>query len=477
MPPAESKFPEDLRERLKSHISQRCGLYFRDHDLRNLESAVERRMRALGIESGHAYYLHLTGSDGREGEFRELLNLLTVNHTYFFRNEPQFMALKEKVLPELAEDLRRRWFEGGRSGRPALRIWSAGCSTGEEPYTLAMVLRDTPCCGDFDIDIYATDASTEALEKARLGVYGESSMRLVSEPCRGLYFSEGPSGWRLCEEIKSMVRFGYHNLVADPFPAGIDVVFCRNVTIYFDPATTRRITDAFHSSLADGGYLFLGYSESLTSSRKFQMVCRQDAIFFRKDSGPPPLPAPAPPAPASAEPGPEDFDALRSRILDKISRKDYGAALDLIETVREEGPRMLEVHYLAAGVCANMNRLEEAKARIRRALSLDSLFAPAYYLLGFIHQEENRAAHARESFQKALFIDPGFLMARFSLAHLLRGEGKVSEAIREYRNTLALLSRGPVGPRDEGILQAMGFSAATLRSVCCDNLERLRNEP
>jgi len=134
-------FPEDLRNQIKTHIAERCGLYFRDHDLRNLETGVAQRMKVCGFDSVHAYYLHLTASEDRETEFRELLNLLTINHTYFFRNEPQFVAFKEKVLGEVTERKIQQAFQSKHQERPVLRIWSAGCSTGEEPYTIAMILR------------------------------------------------------------------------------------------------------------------------------------------------------------------------------------------------------------------------------------------------------------------------------------------------------------------------------------------------
>ena len=200
-------FPEDLRNQIKTHIADRCGLYFRDHDLRNLETGVSQRMMSRGFDSVHSYYLYLTTSEEKESEFRELLNLLTINHTYFFRNEPQFLALKDKVLPELIERKMGETFERRDGKKPLLRIWSAGCSTGEEPYTIAMVLMKTiPHPEDWDIEILATDASSEAMEKAKRGIYNENSMRLVEEPYRSKYFtkvagSKQSGEWKISEEI------------------------------------------------------------------------------------------------------------------------------------------------------------------------------------------------------------------------------------------------------------------------------------
>ncbi len=501
-------FPEDLRNQIKTHIAERCGLYFRDHDLRNLETGVAQRMKVCGFDSVHAYYLHLTASEDRETEFRELLNLLTINHTYFFRNEPQFVAFKEKVLGEVTERKIQQAFQSKHQERPVLRIWSAGCSTGEEPYTIAMILRESiPHPEDWDIEILATDASNDALERARRGIYNENSMRLVEEPYRSKYFtprtgSGKTAEWQISNEIKNMVKFGFLNLVADPFPADLDIIFCRNVTIYFEIKTTMGIIDRFFESLLDPGYLFLGYSESLQFlTNKFRMGSWQDGIYYRKVAGKPQEMAPAlswqPPAdeieeyveevslPAltaiveSKQPvvlSPEEFKGMREQILRFIYLKEYDKALALIEKISVEGERMVDIHYLAADIYANMNRHEEAKARLRKALAIDSLFAPAYYLTGCMHLEEDKIEKAKEAFQKALYIDKDFVMARFYMAHVLRSEGRPNEAIREYRNTLAVLSKGTPGVRSEMTLQGSGFNTAILKSICCDNLERLKME-
>lgn len=501
-------FPKELQDQIKTHIAERCGLYFRDHDLRNLEAGVKQRMKALGLDSAHSYYLQLTTSEEKAEEFRELLNLLTINHTYFFRNEPQFLAFKDKVLPELI-GLRMQEAIAGRDGRkPLLRIWSAGCSTGEEPYTIAMILREAiPHLEDWDIEILATDASSEAMGKAKRGIYSENSMRLVEEPYRSKYFTKMPSSktsteWKISDEIKRMVKFGFLNLVADPYPVELDVVFCRNVTIYFEIPTTVRIMERFFESLADPGFLFLGYSESLQFlTPKFRMASWQDGIYYRKATGkleemaatfswqPPeqeieayveemPLPELAAivehhePVVLTSE----EFESVRQQIIRFIYLKEYAKAMALIEKVSVEGAKMADIHYLAADIFANRNRHEEARARLKKALAVSSLFAPAYYLLGCMELEEGRIAESKDNLNRALYIDKDFVMARFYMAQVFRTEGRANEAIREYRNTLAALSKGVPGAKSQMILQSSGFSLATLKSVCCDNLERLKTE-
>jgi len=501
-------FPKELQGQIKTHIADRSGLYFRDHDLKNLESGVLQRMKACGFDSVHSYYLHLTTSQDKETEFRELLNLLTINHTYFFRNEPQFAAFKDKVLPELIECKMQRVFKNRSGKKPLLRIWSAGCSTGEEPYTIAMILREAiPHFEDWDIEILATDASSDAMEKAQRGIYNENSMRLVEEPYRSKYFtkmvSPRQSGqWKISEEIKGMVRFGFLNLVGDPYPPELDVVFCRNVTIYFETKTTIKIMENFAAAMTDPGSLFLGYSESLQFlTDKFRMAVWKDGIYYRKAVGKledpksilswhPEEPIaeayvealPLPELAAIIEHReredltPEEFETVRQQILRFIYLKEYSEAMALIEKVSVAGENMVDTQYLAADICANRKMHDEARARLKKTLAIDSLFAPAYYLLGCMALEEGRIAQAKEHLSRALYIDKDFVMARFYMALVLRSEGRVGDAIREYRNTLSALSKGAPSPRSRMILQSSGFSTATLKSICSDNLERLKME-
>ena len=300
-----------------------------------------------------------------------------------------------------------------------------------------------------------------------------------------------------------MVRFGFLNLVADPYPAEMDVVFCRNVTIYFETKTTIKIMENFAVNMTDPGYLFLGYSESLQFlTDKFRMASWQDGIYYRKTTGKPEevpsilswqpqeakieeeyveeMPLPELTAlveqQALAPLSSEEFETVRQQIIRFIYLKEYPKALALIEKISVEGEKMADIHYLAADIYANRNRHEEARTRLKKALAIDSLFAPAYYLLGCIYLDESKNDKAKESLLKALYIEKDFIMARFYMAHVLRSEGRVNEAMREYRNTLAALSKGVPSSRSQMILQSSGFNAAILKSVCCDNLERLKME-
>lgn len=499
---------ESLRNQFKSLITDRCGLYFRDYDLKNMESAILDRMKALKIQSEVAYYNLLTFSGEKENEIRELLNLLTVNHTYFFRNEPQFAALQRKILPELIQ----KKMQGGQ--KPTLRIWSAGCSTGEEPYTIAMILKETiPDIENWDIQILATDASSQALEKARLGIYHAQSVRLVEPSYLQKHFQTRKVGTQtqyvLNDDIKRMVTLSFFNLMDEQYPTGFDVIFCRNVVIYFDLETTINVMRKLHSGLNPDGVLFIGYSESLQYiSDAFAMQEWEEALYYTKTQpgvagkevvkGVPVATATSDAVPPSARrdinlvwdeiskaelKAEEDMASRRRQtllpemqkhmkdIMLRIVRKDYNVALRLIDEAAAEDPHLVELDYLRAEICFNRGMLEDSRLALQTALHKDPMFVPAHYLQGYIFLQEEKWDEAKKSFQKALYLDARFPLAYFNLAHVYRNQGKALEAIREYRNTLSVLDARSANTM---VAYGGGFDTSTLISVCKNNIERLK---
>ena len=499
-------FPIDLRNKFRNFITNRGGLYFKDHDLSDLEGAISTRMLEHRFDSPVTYYNYITASEKKEDEFRELLNLITINHTYFFRNEPHFKALKEKILPEIIERKLRAYQNSDKEEKPELRIWSAGCSSGEEPYSIAMIIKDViGNIEDWNITIFATDASTNVLSRARKGLYGKNTVKYSDSDYLNRYFTEREFEARdrkfeIDDSIKDMVNFAYFNLMDEDYPVGLDVIFFRNVSIYFELETTIKVMSKIYSSLADDGYLFIGYSETLQfMPDKFQMVSWGDSIYYRKllkGEGR------RLEMPKSIEEEKLDID----KVLEEISRaqaiaeleaeakkakpskkieeilveiiksmhlKEYDTALKLIEEAHLADKKAVDPYYLAAEIFMNQGRIEEAKLKLFEALKLNSLFAPAHYLLGCMYIEENVLDSAKECLRKALYIDKKFLIAHFYLALAFKNEGSSKDAIREYRNTLKLLSK--TKPEDV-VAYSGGFNAATLMSVCRDNLERLKLE-
>ena len=224
-----------------------------------VRSRLSKRLRELGLSSFDAYLEHIESEAGRP-ELAQMVDALTTNKTDFFREIEHFHFLREHVLPALTRD-----------GRGRLRIWSAACSSGEEPYSIAMLLREElPSLDRMDVRILATDISARVLARARDGEYGEATLAPVSQALLRKYFTPlGPASsqrYRASDGLRSLVRFARLNLIGPwPMRGPFDVIFCRNVMIYFDKATQERLVARFWELLAPGGYLLVGHSESLTS--------------------------------------------------------------------------------------------------------------------------------------------------------------------------------------------------------------------
>lgn len=462
--------------KIRKLILERCGLFFRDHEHKGLDTAVCTRMAVTGISDYETYFRCLTDS---QDEFCELLNLLTVRHTYFFRNEPQFAALHHTVLPAVIE--RKR--QSTSPQRPTLTLWSAGCATGEEPYSLAMAVYEAlPDLDQWDVSILATDVSTHALAGAQTGMYRSGSMQLVSERDRTRFFTEkrDPAGkhrYLITEPVRRLVRFSYLNLLEDPFPQSVDVIFCRNVMIYFDQAIVTQLVKRFYDSLARPGYLFIGYSESLQSIQSdFKLTMSNEGIYYRKIQLEKTWKAKTvADTPAEAvTPTSEKTHSMTmlERILEAVIHKDYDRALDLIMGVDAQSPHAVEAYYQAAFIYTNQGAYSRAQEWLDKILTLDPLFAPAYFLLGTLYLEEADCEQAQAALKKAVYLDPGFPMAHMALATAYCNQDRPHEAIREYQRAIKIVSTQT--PEQE-VPHAGGFDHGTLLSICYNNIERLQH--
>ncbi len=248
--------------KIRDLIYRISGIYHSEQKLYLLIASCTRRMIACAVATPSGYLERLTIGNNREAELGLLLNEITIGETYMFRHPVQLEALRTVILPQVMQAKMSL-------GLKRIRIWSAGCSTGEEPYTLAMFLleeKDKQLAG-WTFDILASDLNSNSLETARAGVYGDYALRNTSEAQRRKYFEDaGNNKFRVNALLKSQIRFDRINLSDDSkmvFLKGIDVIFCCNVLIYFDLASKRRVVQHFYANLVQGGYLFLGHAESL----------------------------------------------------------------------------------------------------------------------------------------------------------------------------------------------------------------------
>jgi chemotaxis protein methyltransferase CheR len=259
-------------------IYDECGIDFHLDKLILLEGRVRKRMAACGMESYYQYYQYLKQGLTGARELIVLLDLLTINETTFFRNKPQFELLSGVVLPELIAKKRRE-------GSNHLKIWSAGCSSGQEPYSVAIKVLETVSFPDqWDIKILASDISFRMLEIAHAGSYNPQQLRGLDEQRLNRYFAFVDGEYKIIERVKRMVTFDYHNLKNDNRIRDFDIIFCRNVMIYFDMAECVRLIERFANSLVKTGYMFIGHAETLMGmSKRFKMIHKDKGIAYRKE--------------------------------------------------------------------------------------------------------------------------------------------------------------------------------------------------
>lgn len=252
--------PDEEFRLLRDLVYAHSGIYFDDNAKYLLEKRLARRLSVLQLRSYREYYQFLKFNRSRELELEEIMDILTTNETYFFRESYQLQAFSSEIIPELC----KRKMAAGQTRR--LRIWSAGCSTGEEPYTIAMLLLEQPCLQGWQLEIIGTDISQRVLQQARRGVYGQSAFRVTDNYYRLKYFEPADGGWRIADTVRQLVAISHLNLLDRTRMAvlgSFDLIFCRNVIIYFDQSAKKQVVTSFHSMLQDNGFLLLGHSESL----------------------------------------------------------------------------------------------------------------------------------------------------------------------------------------------------------------------
>lgn len=246
--------------KIRDVIYQISGIYQPDEKIYLLASRCAQRMSAIHAKTPSEYLDYLTIRGNRESELRMLLNEITIGETYMFRSVPQLDALRTVILPQIMKSKASMGFK-------RLRFWSAGCSTGEEPYTLAMFLLENQDLAGWTFDILATDLNDKSLEAAKAGIYGEYALRNTSELLRKKYLKTfDAKRLQASDALKSLIHFDRVNLSDDTkmtFLKGMDVIFCCNVLIYFDLNSKRKVVQHFHANLLPNGYLFLGHAESL----------------------------------------------------------------------------------------------------------------------------------------------------------------------------------------------------------------------
>ncbi len=455
--------PNDLWSRLSGFIAEKMGLYFPPERWSDLERGLEGMAKEFDFSNTAACIDWLLLGPLTKAQFQALAGHLTVGETYFFREKRTFEVLADSVLPELIR-LRR-----GSARR--LRLWCAACCTGEEPYSLAILLHQLiPDLADWNLTLLATDINEKFLRKAAAGVYGEWSFR--QSPCgyKERYFQPAGKGqYQVVPEIRKLVAFAQLNLVEDVYPAlatdtnSMDVIFCRNVLMYFTPPQAAKAVHKLRCALIEGGWLAVSPCEtSQALFFRFAPASFPGAILYQKRDGkvqiapswtppsrnePSLFAAPAPTMPGLEMPPAEEphqpTAPSSTPLAVATSLYQQGRYADAAETLvnsmaARDAPNP-QAFSLLARALANQGELAGALNWCERWVATDKLDASGHYLRAVVLQELGDRKQSRHSLQRATYLRPDFALAHFALGNLARADGQSDEADRHFANALRLL--------------------------------------
>ncbi len=274
-----TKLSDDEYKEISEFIRNYCGINYDSNSKFILEKRLLPRLEFHHLSTFKEYLFYIKYDAKREDELNIIADILTTNETYFFREDYQLKAFKDEILPEL-KSRKEKEFQN------EIRIWSAGCSTGEEPYTIAMIVLESGILNDMHIEIFASDISQRVLQIARKGIYSKSSFRATEELYTKKYFDQIDGKYKIKDDVKRLVNFGHLNLIDTSrikLLKPMDVIFCRNVIIYFDLESKKKVIDNFYDALNEGGYLLLGHAESLMNvSARFQLCHLKNDLVYQK---------------------------------------------------------------------------------------------------------------------------------------------------------------------------------------------------
>lgn len=496
-------------QQFRSWIGRWFGLRFEDGKLEFLAELLDRRAEKTGLATHE--YLNRLQSGRSDAELQALAFELTVPETYFFRHMDQFRAFAEVALPDA------RTLRGPTS---TIRILSAGCATGEEPYSLAMMARER---GYGDVEIRALDISAAALSRAARGLYSRWALRETPAESQQHWFKEAGKDFELDASIRAAVGFQAANLAEEDqeiwMPHRYDIIFCRNVLMYFTEEATRETVERLTASLTPGGHLFLGHAETLRGlSDEYHLCHTHGTFYYRRKStrdgknaavagdqlvrGWPDTPAgrlhDAAGAPAEGpitetwlqaiQQASERIRALTERPIPAVIPRDYPLAANTVDSVPQlhavldllkkerfaEALELLGVEtahsaqdpeslLLRAALLTHSGQLAAAERVCAQLLVRDELNAGAHYLLALCRESAGNRAAALEHDQTAIYLDPSFAMPRLHLGLMARRSGDWEGARRELTEALSLLKREDAS---RVLLYGGGFGREALIALC-----------
>jgi chemotaxis protein methyltransferase CheR len=461
-------------------IERYTGLHIRTQDRSLLWQKIQTRTRALKLASTEQYYQHLAShfdsntsdSTHPHHEWQQLIQLLTTGESYFFRDRGQFQLLQRQILPELIR--KRSRHAAIHHTKPTLRIWSAGCSTGEEAYSLAILVHQLiPDLANWNLFILGTDINADAIAKARKGLYTSWSFRTVDEAIKTTYFRPYRDEWKLDEQICKLVTFCPGNLVSDDFTrfpidlSQIDLIICRNVFIYFAPAVVAIVLQKLSDALSLDGYLMTGHAElygqtiepfqikifpeSFVYQRHHPVQGAQPTNHDRRQQVKTQLNTQSVPLATIASqfnhattpslPSPKPKQDTLSEVEKCFCKGDYQDAIQIAQREIANDPGSFELHHLIAQSHANLGENDQARQYCEAAISINSLAVSPYYLLAHLAREQGNLEQAKNWLKRIIYLDPASVTAYLELSSLYTQEGNIYRAKKFQTSALELMQQ------------------------------------
>lgn len=480
-------------------ISNYTGLRIRAQERNILTKKLWTRIESL--KSSPEEYYNLLEKGIRSGEtlagiaaqreWKKLTTLLTTGESYFFRDRGQFWLLEHIMLPELINKQRKLWHER-KIGKPSLRIWSAGCSTGEEPYSLAILISELiPDWENWNLTILGTDLNQEAIDKAKQGIYTSWSFRLAEPEKMPKYFHQHKNHWKINEKFRNLVKFSHGNLTKDTFPDtaveiyDMDLIVCRNVFVYFEEQAISEVLKKFYKTLRPGGYLMTAHAElhgqnlGLLEAKVFP----QSVVYQRSEKPQIDLSVavspysrivqPLPVTPAVS--APRVFQTCNRKAPAKTTASQYSLSslsteeksdkikinslftqaekffkneqltesLTKAEQVMRLQPRHYQACSLIAQIYANLGNYHKAEQYSKRAIELDPLSVKPYYIMAHIFEEKGDLEQAKYWYKKIIYLSPTSIEAYLDLAAIYEINNEMQRAIKMRNSALKILENIP----------------------------------
>lgn len=402
---------------IQTLLTEKTGLLIDNGHLNYLHEAIAARMTALNFPSEQAYYQYLSKG---ETEWQALAEKLTINESYFFRDEGHFKLLKTEILPQLIQQNQQTKY---------LNIWSAGCAAGEEPYSIAILINELlPQPNPWTINILGTDISYEMIKKAKQGLYSPPALRRLDTSILNKYFKPINNQWQLNKNIMDMVKFYPSNLVKQASGkentlAYFDLIICRHVFIYFAQKMTHYIADYFTQSLNTQGYLMIGHTElEHYHNPLLEAKIYPNALIYKKILK-----------------NNKKYNTISTSDLTKkaplISQKTSYKKKAILAFNTTNTTQSIEELCQLAEQYADQGKYALAEKYLMQVLEKDSYYAKAYYLLALLAQYKNELFNAKQLLNKTIYLNKDYIAAYFNLAIIYQTEGQI-ELSQQYKNIM-----------------------------------------